>query len=456
MEAFVSRKRRQVSSTSEPSRTLSTGSTSISGEDDSTDLKLAVLASRFPDVDQTALFDLLITAHGSVDNVINLLSDQPPTSPTPPRKGTSRVIGCQTSLSQYSIQDPLKLSKRLRPLTRKGQTLHLYSPTDIAAHTPCSIIHNFLPPSVADALLRELLLEVPTFGKQTFKLFDNVVSSPHTASFYVDSLEEAQRQETEYLYNGSYLSDIRQITPKMREVKTAVQEAINTEIETRIRDFYPEGKKLKHQSPDAWIPNAAFVNCYAGGAESVGYHSDQLTYLGPRAVIGSLSLGVAREFRVRKIIPQQDTTADDDDNNNNDNDNNRADLAGQIAIHLPHNSLLTMHAEMQESYKHAIAPSPAIDPHPIAGNKRINITYRHYRDDFHPKYTPRCKCGVATVLKCVQRKKESQGRYMWMCHVGNTPGKEGCGYFQWAEFDGDGRPPWTEKKNKKKKERDAV
>ena len=322
MEAFVSRKRRQVSSTSEPSRTLSTVSTSISGEDDSTDLKLAVLASRFPDVDQTALFDLLITAHGSVDNVINLLSDQPPTSPTPPRKGTSRVIGCQTSLSQYSIQDPLKLSKRLRPLTRKGQTLHLYSPTDIAAHTPCSIIHNFLPPSVADALLRELLLEVPTFGKQTFKLFDNVVSSPHTASFYVDSLEEAQRQETEYLYNGSYLSDIRQITPKMREVKTAVQEAINTEIETRIRGFYPEGKKLKHQSPDAWIPNAAFVNCYAGGAESVGYHSDQLTYLGPRAVIGSLSLGVAREFRVRKIIPQQDTTADDDNNNNNNTNTN--------------------------------------------------------------------------------------------------------------------------------------
>ena len=147
----------------------------------------------------------------------------------------------------------------------------------------------------------------------------------------------------------------------------------------------------------------------------MGYHSDQLTYLGPRAVIGSISLGVAREFRVRKIVAHDDEDAS----------NQRADEEGQIAIHLPHNSLLVMHAEMQEEWKHSIHPSRAIDPHPIAGNKRINITYRHYRDSFHPKFTPRCRCGVATVLRCVQRKKENRGRYMWMCHAGNSPGKEG-------------------------------
>ena len=90
-------------------------------------------------------------------------------------------------------------------LTKKGQTLHLYTPEDIAAHTPCSIIHNFLPARAADDLLRELLEEAPTFGRQTFKMFDNVVQSPHSACFYVDSLEERERQRTEYLYNGSYL-----------------------------------------------------------------------------------------------------------------------------------------------------------------------------------------------------------------------------------------------------------
>ena len=204
----------------------------------------------------------------------------------------------------------------------------------------------------------------------------------------------------------------------MRAVSSKVQEAVNSEISKRIRHFYPEGKKLQYQSPRTWTPNAAFVNCYKGGNESVGYHSDQLTYLGPRAIIGSISLGVAREFRVRKIVARDDEGAFS-------SKDGRADAEGQVAIHLPHNSLLVMHAEMQEEWKHSIAPAQVIDPHPIAGNKRINITYRHYPESFHPKYTPRCRCNVATVLRCVQRKKETRGRYMWMCHAGNTPGKQG-------------------------------
>ena len=151
---------------------------------------------------------------------------------------------------------------------------------------------------------------------------------------------------------------------------------------------------------------------------TVGYHCDQLTYLGPRAVIGSLSLGVAREFRVRKIIARdgEDPAGYKDQ---------RADTEGQISIHLPHNSLLIMHAEMQEESNHSITEAPVIDPHPIAGNKRINVTYRYYRDSFHPRFTPRCKCKVATVLRCVQRTKGNRGRYMWMCHAGLTPGQEG-------------------------------
>jgi hypothetical protein len=241
-----------------------------------------------------------------------------------------------------------------------------------------------------------------------------------------------------------------------------VKDAVNQEIQQRIKTRYPNGEKLPYQSPGEWVPNAAFVNCYNGGAESVGYHSDQLTYLGPRAVIGSLSLGVAREFRVRKIVARDDPDVEASEDPEQ-RGLSRADLEGQIAIHLPHNSLLVMHAEMQETHKHAIAPASAIDPHPLAGAKRINVTYRHYREDLHPKYTPRCRCGVATVLKCVQRKKETRGRYMWMCHVVNTPGKKGwatsarigeenraadlprCSFFQWADFDDDGRPPWARK-----------
>ena len=212
----------------------------------------------------------------------------------------------------------------------------------------------------------------------------------------------------------------------MRNISPKVQEAVNREISIRIKEHY-NGEKLQYQSPAIWRPNAAFVNCYSGGSESVGYHSDQLTYLGPRATIGSISLGVAREFRVRRIIPQNE-----DAKSKSQED---SDAEGQIAIHLPHNSLLVMHAEMQEEWKHSIAPAQAIDPHPVSGNKRINITYRDYKANLHPRLTPKCKCNVPAVLRVVQRKKENLGKYFWMCYAGNVPGKEGCSYFEWAEFD---------------------
>jgi hypothetical protein len=205
---------------------------------------------------------------------------------------------------------------------------------------------------------------------------------------------------------------------------------VNKEIENRIKTRYPDGKKLKYQSPKPWVPNAAFVNCYNGPKESVGWHSDHLTYLGPRAIIGSLSLGVAREFRVRRIIPK------DSDNSLTDT----VDAEGQLSIHLPHNSLLVMHAEMQEEWKHTIVPAVSVDLHPVAGNKRINITYRDYRANMHPRFTPRCSCSMACVLRVVQKKKENHGKYFWMCHAGNVPGKEPCSFFQWAKFDDDGNP----------------
>jgi hypothetical protein len=213
-------------------------------------------------------------------------------------------------------------------------------------------------------------------------------------------------------------------------VKPKVQEAVNNEVQNRIKTRYPGGKKLKYQPPDPWVPNAAFVNCYNGPQENVGWHSDRLTYLGPRAIIGSLSLGVAREFRVRRVMPKNGDNQSTED----------PDAEGQISIHLPHNSLLVMHAEMQEEWKHCISAALSIDPHPIAGTTRINITYRDYRANMHPNFTPRCPCKMPCVLRVVQKKKENFGRYFWMCYASNVPERESCGFFQWAEFDDDGKP----------------
>ncbi|KXJ92240.1 hypothetical protein Micbo1qcDRAFT_224411 [Microdochium bolleyi] len=462
MDAFLRGVKRK--STASPGPRLET-CPQDDNEEDSTDVKLAILASLHPGFEPDVLLESLLAHDGSVEAVSASLADTDARPAPVARSGAAAVVGNQTSLRGFAttnsiVKSGITPTKKSKLLSRKGTTLRLYDPDDVAEHTPCSIIHNFLPADMANDLLREMLDESRTFEKITFKIFDNVVASPHTSTFYVETEAEQSIQKNEYYYNGSsltvcfgpynanpedrdlhlwefvltakYFQDVRRITPQLLRVKPLVSEAVNREIQHRIRTKYPDGRKLKYQSPDPWQPNAAFANCYNGPQEHVGYHSDQLTYLGPRAVIGSLSLGVAREFRVRKVIPR------DADNNLTDD----PDAEGQISIHLPHNSLLVMHSEMQELWKHSIAPAQAIDPHPIAGIRRINVTYRDYKAIFHPKYTPKCKCGIPTVLKVVQKRKENWGRYFWMCHAGNTPEGQSCSFFKWADFDDDGNPIW--------------
>jgi alkylated DNA repair dioxygenase AlkB len=412
---------------------------------ESTEYKLAVLASLHSDLGQDVLLDHLLAHDGDIAKVSKAISGSSTSSEQKRKRGAA--LGYQASLHAYTKTNNATegtLRTTTRALTKKGKTLHLYSPTEIENNTPCSIVHNFLTTDEADALLKELLEESDEFHRSNFQLFERTVQSPHTYRFYVDSLEEVIEQKTEYLWGGgaSYEANVKQSTPWMLKLSTKVRIKVNEEIQRRTRDFHASGQKLKFQSPDEWAPNASFVNCYASGKEHVGWHTDQLTYLGPRCIIGSLSLGVAREFRIRKIVPPP--SGGDGGSSSSSSTATQADEQGQIAIHLPHNSLLIMHAAMQESYKHSVAAAPVITPHPIAGTKRLNVTYRHYRKDLHPKLTPRCRCGRPTILRCVQKRAVSLGRYVWMCHADYEPGGRSCGFFEWAELDVDGRPRWAE------------
>ena len=402
MEAFVTKKRQRRHSPP-PAE-----------EEDSTELKLAILASLHPSLSQDILLDALLSSDGDISLASAGISGA--TSSPPPLK-RHKSIGVQSSLAS-TFELPSADATQIRPLTKKGQTLHLFSPLDVESHTPCSIIHNFLPSAQADSLLRELLAESPGFSRASFQMFERTVTSPHSFAFYVD--DPAAHNANYYSYNGQKMLDTRPLLPEMLKARDAVAAAVNDEVARRIRDFYPNGRKLRFQHPGPWKANACFVNCYTGAKESVGYHADQLTYVGPRTVIGSLSLGVEREFRVRH------------------------GSEGAVAVHLPHNSLLVMHAEMQEEWKHAVHPAQSIDHHPLAGDKRINITYRFYRDEFHPRFTPKCRCKVPACLRTVI-KGENKGRYMWVCDSRYDPEGNECGFFEWAEFDDDGRPVWKRK-----------
>lgn len=449
MDAFVFRKRPRLAPDNAPPR-----SPPDTPDEGSTEMKLALLLSVCPDRSQEFLLDILVSCGGSVEGASSVISAQQQSSPEPgpgtgpetKKRGSSPAI--QTSLLSYmttSKQPSSPRKKQQQPPTKKGRTIHLFTPESIAAHTPCTLLPNYLPPNQANTLLSELLHESHHFSRPHFQLFDRTVQSPHSASVYVSTPEEYHQQTAEYTYGGTYRSNVRQIPPIMRDISGKVQDSVNEEIRNRIREVYPQGRKLKYQSSKIWRPNTAFVNCYNGPGENVGWHSDELTYLGPRPVIGSLSLGVEREFRVRCIAPtfKTSTTSTGEDDGKDDFDN--GDAQGQISIHLPHNSLLIMHAEMQEEWKHSIAPAQTVSPHPVSGNRRINITYRCYRNSLNPRYTPRCRCGMHAVLRCAQRKRETRGRYMWMCYAGYAPGKKGCSFFQWAEFDDDGEPLWAKK-----------
>lgn len=198
MDAFLKGRKRKLDTASYSTH---------DGEDDElTDVKLAMLSSLHPDFSQEALLEALLAHDGSVKAAAASLTDAAPATAKKPQ--FSGVVGSQTSLKLYASRtaEDSASPKKAKILSKKGATLHLYDPDDIAEHTPCSIVHNFLPSDVANDLLREMLDESKSFEKITFKLFDNVVSSPHTSTFYVETDLELYNQKYEYFYNGAKLT----------------------------------------------------------------------------------------------------------------------------------------------------------------------------------------------------------------------------------------------------------
>lgn len=83
----------------------------------------------------------------------------------------------------------------------------------------------------------------------------------------------------------------------MEEACEYVERVVNAEMRKRTR--YPMewgGEALDDGDGEdkvrvIWRANVAASNRYEGSSESVGFHSDQLTNLGPYPTIASLSLG---------------------------------------------------------------------------------------------------------------------------------------------------------------------
>lgn len=96
--------------------------------------------------------------------------------------------------------------------------------------------------------------------------------------------------------------------------------------------------------------NYCLLNRYRTGADSVGLHADD--ELGMGNVIGSLSLGATRTFRIR---------------------HNKSKEKMEFAA--SHGSLIIMGGTMQQFWKHGIDKEPEIE------GERINLTFRNIEKD---------------------------------------------------------------------------
>ncbi|KAJ8699474.1 hypothetical protein PTI98_002585 [Pleurotus ostreatus] len=254
--------------------------------------------------------DVLVTRHlspapprqpRSVPNLLSVLQ-QPSTSSSPSKKPPS---------SSRKPKPPSSVP-RLPPLT-------LPSPAMVAQHTPCTLHISILPPELACKLFYTMVdLARGGWKRNKWWLFERMVESPHRTAFFVrkdlgsnqdDKGKGRERAEwteaAQYWYNGTPTDIPPAFPPEMEEACHIIERAVNAEMRKRTR-FDMEWRPPSDTPEPLWQANVAASNCYEGGKETVGWHSDQLTYLGPYPTIASLSLGTRRTFSLRDVVPAEE------------------------------------------------------------------------------------------------------------------------------------------------------
>jgi len=98
--------------------------------------------------------------------------------------------------------------------------------------------------------------------------------------------------------------------------------------------------------------NSVLLNYYRSGRDSMGWHSDDEPELGENPLIGSVSLGAARRFRLR----------------------HKTDPSLQMTFELPGGSYLEMGGALQRHWRHCV---PKANVRRAGG--RVNLTFRSIR-----------------------------------------------------------------------------
>lgn len=174
---------------------------------------------------------------------------------------------------------------------------------------------NFLEAAYA-TMCFETLKATLAFREFPVRIFGKWIMQPRLVAWY-------GKPGAAYQYSGVKLEPLA-LTPLLLELLKQVNAAAGMEF------------------------NGVLVNYYRHGNDSMGWHSDDETELGPNPVIASLSLGAARKFSLQhKSEPHQ-----------------------KLHMELSHGSLLLMAGATQHHWKHALPKTQK----PVSG--RINLTFR--------------------------------------------------------------------------------
>lgn len=367
-----------------------------------TEYKVKQLKESFPEADEDALFEVLLSCEGSMKAAENVLLESFPHGPERKRyRPGERQLNIKRLLG---VTDDSALISR--NTTGANRPVYLYTKEDLEQTVPYATIHhNFLPPDIADDILRHTMNDKHGFSKAEFYLFGKKCVSNHESKLY------ASGQMDGIYYNGK----LGHWDPDHSIYTEAMKIAKNL-IEKKVNELNSQRERLPFEPVCSWKGDMAVCNRFFAKSNDLDWHSDRLTYIGPHCTIASLTLGATREFRIRKGY----------------HDDTDAKFNTIYAVPIPHNTLLLMHAGFQEEFRHCVSSTTEIIPHPISGPLRINLTYRHYLGSYKENL-PLCdKCGHQMDLRRSYKSPEVRGRYIWRC-TGSYQNKE-CSRSYFADF----------------------
>ena len=181
---------------------------------------------------------------------------------------------------------------------------------------------GFIAPGEAKLLLSRLWEQL-AWQQQEIRMFGRRVAQPRLSAWYGAA-------EARYRYSGLQLDPLPW-HPLLLDLKARLAAQLQ-------QDF-----------------NSVLANAYREGRDSMGWHSDDETELGPRPLVASVSLGADRRFLVRK---KGDSRA--------------------ASLWLECGSLLVMKRGCQEIYQHSVPKTQK------SIGLRINLTFRQINNQPPP------------------------------------------------------------------------